>query len=159
MNFYEKHLSRQSDLKIIHNRAMEETPSGGVDANLMCKMKIIKNDDDMNPKLFETAVLRRGFKIQHTLKTNMYELFLINTTDYYKYADDSVIDEFLEKGFVKAADDYQIKRDRRRIEILNKKIDKANSERNDSLMIHWKNRRMELIEKISKIEEQYYDTY
>lgn len=155
MNFYEKHMARQEDLKAIHDRAMEETPTGGVDANLMCIMEIVKNDDDMNPKLFETAVLRRGFKIQYTIKTGMYELFRTTTTDYYKYVDDTIIDEFLEKGFVRAADEHQIIRDRKRVEFLNKKIDKANSERNDSLMIHWRQRRKELIEKISRIEESF----
>jgi hypothetical protein len=155
MNFYDKHMARQDDLKKIHEGAIRDTPIGGVDSNLMCVMEIIKNNDDMQPELFETAVLRRGYKIQHTVKTDMYELFRTTTTDYYKYVDDTIIDEFLEKGFVRAADEHQIARDRKRVEYLNKKIDKANSERNDSLMIHWRSRRKELIEKITRIEENF----
>lgn len=153
MNFYEKHLARQDDLKIIHEGAIKDTPTHGIDASLMCVLEIIKNDDQQNPILYEKSVLRRGYKIQYTALTNMYELFLTTTTDYYKYVGDTIIDEFLEKGFVRTADEHQVIRDRKKVEILNRKIDKANSERNDSLMIHWRQRRKELIEKISRIEE------
>ncbi|WZE63551.1 hypothetical protein PANI_CDS0031 [Maribacter phage Panino] len=153
MDFYQKHLARQKDLKEIHERAIRETPKGGVDENLMCIMRVKKTGDGGKTVLFEESVLRRGYKIQHTPQTDMYELFKTTSTDYYKYVDDTIIDEFLEKGFVRAVDEHQIKRDRRRVELLNRKIDKANSERNDSLIIHWRNKRKELIEKISKIEE------
>ena len=116
-------------------------------------MRIVATDDDGNEILFEESVLRRGYKIQYTAKTNMYELFRTTTTDYYKYVNDTIIDEFLEKGFVRTADEHQIARDRKRVEYLNRKIDRANSERNDSLMVHWRQRRKELMDKISRIEE------
>lgn len=116
-------------------------------------MRIIGRDANDEEYLIEESVLRRGYKIQYTSKTDMYELFHTNTTDYYKYANDTIIDEFLDKGFVRAADEHQVIRDRKRVEYLNRKIDRANSERNDSLMVHWRQRRKELMDKISKIEE------
>lgn len=153
MNFYEKHLARQEDLKKIHDDALSSTPVGGVDSNLMCIMRITKPDDDGVAELIEESVLRRGYKIQYTAKTGMYELFNITTTDYYKYVDDTIIDEFLAKGFIRTVDEHQILRDQKRVEFYGRKIDKANSQRNDSLMVHWRQRRLELIEKISRIQE------
>lgn len=116
-------------------------------------MRIVGRDDNGDEFLIEESVIRRGYKIQHTSKTDMYELFNVTTTDYYKYVDDKGIDEFLEKGFVRTADEHQIVRDRKRVDYYNRKIEKASSERNDSMMVHWRQRRQELIDKISKIEE------
>lgn len=154
MTFYEKHLARQSDLAKIHERALAETPTNGVDAHLMCRMLVSKKSDDGKDVVLESSVIRRGYKIQFTPKTGMYELFKVMTSDYYKYVDDDTIDIFLEKGFVRAVDELQVLRDRRKVEILNRKIDKAGVERNDSMIVHWRNTRKELIEKISRIEEK-----
>lgn len=152
MNFYEKHLARQEDLQIIHTLALEDTPKNGVEDNLKCVMRIYLKDDAGTDYLSELSVLRRGYKIQWTAQTKMYELFNTQCTDYYKYVKDTIIDRFLKDGFVRTCDELQIARDRKRIEYLNKKIGKANSERNDSLMIHWRQRRIDLIENINKIE-------
>jgi len=146
-------MARQEDLKQIYEGAVRDTPVGGVAPNLMCRMNVIKADENNSPVIAETAILRRGYKIQHTVKTGMYELFLTTTTDYYKYVDDTIIDEFLEKGFVRAVDEHQVKRDKRQVKSLNKKIESATNVRNDSLMVHWRNKRRDLIEKISLIEE------
>lgn len=146
MNFMEKIVARQEDLKLIHQRALEELPQQTFVTDYI--------DSSNQIHIIEKSVMRRGFKIQYTDKTGMYELFNIQTTDYYKYTTDSLIDMFLEKGFKRSVDELQIERDRRRVESLNKKIDTANSQRNDSLIIHWRKRREQLINNISKIEEK-----
>jgi hypothetical protein len=106
------------------------------------------------PMVQEHSFLRRGYKIQYTPKTGLYELFHTNSSDYYKYPNDKVIDEFLENGWLQTTDAHQVIRDRKRLTAYNRKIEGAASTRNDSLMTHWRKRREELINNISFIEEK-----
>jgi len=154
MNQYDIHIARQSDLKAIHTRAIKETETQHhVADNLKCIYSVQLNDDLGNPYLAELSVLRRGFKIQWTSKIGMYELLRTNTSEFYKWVAEKDIDLFLKEGFIRTVDLKQLKRDRKSVDALNKKIGKANSERNDSLMVHWRQRRIDLIDRISKIEE------
>jgi hypothetical protein len=147
-------MARQDDLKAIHTRAIKETQAQNhVADNLKCIYSVQINDDQGNPYLAELSVLRRGFKIQWTSKIGMYELLRTNTSEFYKWVDTKDIDIFLEEGFIRTVDKRQLKRDRSAVSALNKKIGQANSERNDSLMVHWRQRRIDLIDRISKIEE------
>lgn len=154
MNQYDLHMARQDDLKAIHTRAIKETEDQHYVAdNLKCIYSVDLNDDQGKPYMAELSVLRRGFKIQWTAKAGMYELLRTNTSEFYKWVSESDINAFLEHGFIRTVDERQLERDRKQVEYLNKKIGKANSERNDSLMVHWRQRRVDLIDRISKIEE------
>lgn len=113
-----------------------------------------RNENTDRIETVEESVLRRGYKIQYTPKTGLYELLRINTSDYYKHATDKEIKEFARDGWIRSVDERQVLRDRKRLAKFNKKIDNANEQRNDSLMTHWRRRRMELIDNISSIEEK-----
>jgi hypothetical protein len=113
-----------------------------------------RNTETNRTEIVEKSVLRRGYKIQYTEKTGLYELFRTNSSDYYKHASNAEIALFERKGWLAAVDTQQIARDKMRLAKYNKKIDNANEQRNDSLMTHWRRRRLELIDNISSIEEK-----
>jgi len=152
MTSYKKHMEMQDYLKVIYTRAMEEVPKAGVSANLMCVMTISKPDKNMNNVVSEVSILRRGYKINYTVKTGMYELFTTTSSDYYKYVTETTIKEFIKKGFIRTVDEHQIKRYESRIEALKAKINDDNIERNDSWMVHWKQQITEIREKIDSIQ-------
>lgn len=146
--FMQKVLDLQPDLEKIWLDAMSNSP----DREIM----IVKSRDTETDKteVVERACLRRGYKIVYTPKTGLYELLRTNTSDYYKHATKAEVKDFVKKGWLRAVDQRQVDRDRKRLAKFNRKIDNANEQRNDSLMTHWRRRRMELIDNISSIEEK-----
>lgn len=154
MSLYDIHMERQEDLKLIHARALEETQAQhAVPDNLKCIQRIQLQDDAGESYLAELSVLRRGYKIQWTAQTKMYELLNIQNNEYYKWVNNTIIDRFLKNGFLRSCDELQIYRNKAEVKRLNTKLQKANSDRNDSLIVHWRQRRVDLIEKITAIEE------
>lgn len=145
--FMQRILDKQQDLMDIWMDAMNTSPN----RQIMIVKK--RNENTDKEEVVEKSVLRRGYKIQYTEKTGIYELFRTNTSDYYKHATDSEIKLFVRKGWIRTCDEQQIIRDKKRLAKYNKKIDNANEQRNDSLMTHWRKRRKELIDNISSIEE------
>ena len=147
MNTIQRLRERQEDLRLIWEHAITNAPN---------RQHMVLNyvTEDGQETLMEHAVLRRGFKITLNNKMGgMYELLAIHSTDFYKYASDKEIDFFLKRGFIRACDELQIERHQKKIDRYNVKIDQANSERNDSVMTHWRKRRLELINDKSLIEE------
>lgn len=152
MSFMQRIYDRQGDIQQIWLDALATSPEPQ-------EMYIYSTDTDIDTEeeihvVQEHSFLRRGYKIQYTPKTGLYELFHTNSSDFYKYPNDAVIDEFLENGWLQTTDAHQVIRDRKRLDIYNRKIEKASSQRNDSLMTHWRKRREELINNISFIEER-----
>lgn len=147
MNTIKRLRDRQADLKLIWENAVKTAPSRQ-------HMVVRTTDEDTGePVLLEQSVLRRGFKVTYNPRMEVYELLAIYGGPFYKYASDKEIDFFLSVGFVRACDMLQIKRHKRKIDKYSAKIDKANSERNDSVITHWRNRRLELVNDKSLIEE------
>lgn len=146
MNTIQRLRERQGDMELIWKDAVKNCPT---------RQHTIINymSDNGETVLIEHAVLRRGFKVTFNNRMQVYELLSTHGGDFYKYATDAQIDKFLKVGFVRACDEYQIKRHERKIERYNKNIDLSNAERNDSMITHWRNRRMELINDKSTIEE------
>jgi len=146
--FMDRIVKQQNTLMDIWMDAMKTSPV----REIMIVKKRNENTDIV--EIVEKSVLRRGYKIQYTEKTGLYELFRTNSSDYYKHASNAEIKLFERKGWIAAVDAQQIARDKKRLAKYNKKIDNANKERNDSLMTHWRRRRLELIDNISSIEER-----
>lgn len=146
--FMQRILDKQSTLMGIWMDAMKTSPTREI---MIVKQRNVDTD---KIEIVEKSVLRRGYKIQYTEKTGLYELFRTNSSDYYKHASNAEIELFKRKGWLRAADEQQIARDKIRLAKFNKKIDNANEQRNDSLMTHWRKRRLELINNISSIEEK-----
>lgn len=146
--FMQKVLDLQPDLEKIFYDAMSTSPER--------EIHIVKtrNEESSVEEIVERACLRRGYKIVYTPKTGIYELLRTNTSDYYKHSPKTEVKDFVKKGWLRAVDERQIARDRKRLAKFNRKIDNANEQRNDSLMVHWRKRRRELIDNISSIEEK-----
>lgn len=146
--FMDRIVEQQNTLRGIWIGAMVTSP----DREMMVVYR--RNENTDKKELVESSVLRRGYKIQYTEKTGLYELFRTNSSDYYKHASNKEVKLFKEDGWITAVDTQQIARDKKRLAKYNKKIDNANEQRNDSLMTHWRRRRLELIDNISSIEEK-----
>lgn len=146
--FMQRIINRQADLQKIWQDAMETSPEREI---IIIRSR---NEETNLVHVVERACMRRGWKIVYTPKTGMYELLRTNTSDYYKHATEKDVDFFLKEGWLRACDIKQLERDRNRLDKFNKKIDNANKQRNDSLMTHWRKRRLELIENITSIEEK-----
>lgn len=140
-------MQNQEALKSIHKLAFEN-------ANPINKMVIEKIEYDGKVSIIEHSVIRRGFKIQYKGNTNIYELLNITVSDFYKYVDDKTIKKILKKGFVRFVDEEQVRRDRKKINTLNKKVEEALFQNNNSLATHWVKKRQNLINKISLIEDK-----
>lgn len=151
MSFMERIYKRQADFQQIWIDAL--ATSHWREEMVIRKQETDPDSGEKQDFLDEQSFMRRGYKIQYTAKTGMYELFAIHTSDFYKYPSDAIIDEFLAKGWTRTCDEHQIARNKKQVEKFNRKIDNANKERNDSLMTHWRTRREELINNISSIEE------
>lgn len=146
--FMQRIIDNQRILKLIWEDAMATSPQ----RQMMIVRK--RNESTDVVEIVEQSVLRRGYKIQYTEKTGLYELLRTNTSDYYKHVNNTEMLQFAEEGWLRTCDTKQVERDRKRLAKFNKKIDNANEQRNDSLITHWRRRRMELIENISSIEEK-----
>jgi hypothetical protein len=145
--FMQRIIDAQDKLQFIFNDAVATTSPRQ-------ELKVVKrNKDTGREELVEHAVMRRGWKVCYTAKTGLYELLRIDNTDYYKNALDSEVQRFVKQGWIRACDEMQVEKDRKRLARYNRKIDNANEQRNDSLMVHWRRRRKELIDSISSIEE------
>lgn len=146
--FMQKIIDLQPQLETIFYDAMSTSPER--------EIHVVKKRDEESsvPTVVERSCMRRGYKIMYTTKTGLYELLRTNTSDYYKHATKAEILDFVKHGWLRSVDTRQLKRDRTRLAKFNKKIDNANEQRNDSLMVHWRRRRMELIDNISSIEEK-----
>ena len=147
--FMQKVLDLQPDLEKIFYDAMSTSPEREIHI-----VKYHSDDSTTGEEVVERACMRRGYKIVYTPKTGIYELLRCNTSDYYKHAPKSEVKDFVKLGWLRAVDERQLKRDRKRLAKFNRKIDNANEQRNDSLMVHWRKRRRELIDNISSIEEK-----
>lgn len=150
--FMQKVIDQQPQLKQIFFDAMATSPEREI--HIVRK----RNEETDKTEVVERACFRRGYKIVYTPKTGMYELLRTNTSDYYKHASTAEVKDFLKKGWLRAVDERQVLRDRLRLAKYNRRIDNANEQRNDSLMVHWRKRRRELIDNISSIEEQMANT-
>jgi hypothetical protein len=146
--FMQRILNQQDKLKAIWEDALKTSPKREL-------MVVAERDQDGNViEIVEQACFRRGYKVTLTEKTGLYELLRTNTSDYYKHTTNAEIELFRRKGWIRACDEQQVIRDKKRLAKFNKKIDNANEQRNDSLMTHWRKRRMELIDNISTLEEK-----
>lgn len=133
---------KQSQLKFIFLKALNQLPPNNI-------MKVTNEEGVLK----EHSIIRRGYKLTYTVDADLYELFKIHSTNgYYKYAHEEIIDIMCKEGFVNYVDKEQIDRLKQRVSYYNKKIDKANEDRNDSLIVHWRKRRKELIDSIIQIE-------
>jgi len=143
---------RQSDLKNIWYDALTSSP--------LREIMVVKTtgyDPKTNQtvdKVKEKSIIRRGYKIQYTYSTDMFELFHTNKVNHYKYPSDRVITEFVNNGWLDTVDRHQVQRWQDILDEYNYKIDNASQQRNDSLITHWRNKRQELIYKISSVEEE-----
>lgn len=137
---------RQGDLRLIWEDAITTAPPHN-------QMVIEYLSDNGHHVLVEHAVIRRGFKVTYNNRMGVYELLSVHSGDFYKYATDEEIDHHLRVGFVRACDLMQIERYKGKIEGYAEKIKEANSDRNDSMITHWRNRRLELTNYISMVEE------
>lgn len=146
MNTIERLRARQDDLRLIWQDAIDNCPSR---QHMIMKHRA----DNGETVVTEHAVIRRGFKVTYNHRMEVYELLAVHSGPMYKYATETEINQFLKIGFVRACDTYQITRHKRKIKSLEDKIKKANSDRNDSVITHWRNRRLELINDKSLIEE------
>lgn len=102
------------------------------------------------------GVLYKGYKVSCTKIPNyglVYELMNTNTSDFYKWVDRKSMDDFLTHGFLRTCNLHQLERLKTRLKMYNNKINGASQDRNDSLMVHWKKKRVEALSDIIKIEE------
>lgn len=152
MSFMKRIWDRQGDIQAIWFDALLHSPE--TQTMVVTKKETDSDTGEEYDDVVEHGFLRRAFKVQFTPRTGMYELFHTNSSDYYKYPSDAVIDAFLNDGWLQTTDRLQVERDRKRLDVYNKKINSASSKRNDSLMTHWKKRREDLIHNISTIEER-----
>lgn len=145
-------LNRQKQMQTIWFDAQENSP----ETQEMIVTKRLIDEDTLEPyqAVVEHSFLRRGFKVQYTPDTGLYELFHINSSTFYKYPTDETIDVFLKKGWLDAVDELQLERHDKQLKMYNRKIENATAERNDSIMVHWRKRRQTLVEKISIIQER-----
>lgn len=143
---------RQEELKGIWYDALVNSPQSNI---MMVNTR--KYDPELNltvDVVKEHSIIRRGYKIQYTASNEMYELFHTNKVNHYKYPSDRVITEFVNNGWLDTVDRHQIQRWQDILDEYNYKIDNASQQRNDSLITHWRNKRQELIYKISSVEEE-----
>lgn len=145
MNGTKRIMKRQADLRKIWIDALTHSPA----------RQSMSVSVEREGKIYtERAFLRGGYKIQHTEPTDIYELFHINTSDRYKYPDDDVINDFVKHGWLDTTDRHQIERCKLKYVEYDDKIKKASEERNDSIITHYRNKRLELANKISRLEEK-----
>lgn len=146
-SFMQRIINQQEKLKAIWEDAERTSPP---------RQRFVfskRNEATDSVEVTERSFFRRGYKVSHTTQTGLYELLRTNTSDYYKHATNAEIELFNKKGWIVGCDTQQIARNRASLKTYNRKIDNANKERNDSLITHWRRRRMELINNISSIEE------
>lgn len=75
-------------------------------------------------------IIYRGYKISMYDETSYVEILNVRSSDFYKFISNEELLNFIEYGFEKACDLYQIQRDDRRLDLITDRI-KTCIENND----------------------------
>lgn len=137
-------LSHQDEIEQVFRDAL-----GAVENKVIPARSLVETNNTV-------GILYKGYKVSCTKIPNyglVYELMNTNTSDFYKWVDRKKMKDFLTQGFVRTCNLDQLERLRDRVDTFSTKINGASQDRNDSLMVHWKKKRMEALSEIIKIEE------
>lgn len=124
----------QEILKRIWERAVREMPK-----------RIMSTPD-------EVSVLYRGYKIQYIKEIDLYLLFQIRTSEFYKYVEPKEYELFDKEGMRIVADKHQIGRDEGRLDRLNKKIAASDGKLDTSMVKYWKKQRKMIFNRLVQVE-------
>ena len=101
----------------------------------------------------EVSVMYRGYKIQYLREIDIYLLFQIRTSPYYKYVEPNEFKLFEQEGLKVVADKHQIDRDEVRLERLNKKIAASDGKLDTSMVKYWKKQRTDVFDRLVQVEK------
>lgn len=104
------------------------------------------------------SVVCYGYKVSRSYFKNygfLYELLEIHSNEFYKWVKQKDLPLFVDEGFKIAAAKLQVKRHNAKIDDYTRKIEAASSDRNDSLVIHWRRKRKEITRIKTLIEENF----
>jgi hypothetical protein len=102
---------------------------------------------------YEISVLYRGYKIQYLREIDIYLLFQIRTTPYYKYVETEDFGVFDKYGLRVVADRYQIQIDEIRLSKFNIKIAASDGKLDTSMVKYWKKQRAEVFDRLVQVEK------
>ena len=124
------------------------------------RLKNVFEEAMLDNRVFDSGnsiwIARKGYKLQRTYIEDfgfLYEAFATHSSDYYKWVKLTELGMFEEWGFNRAVDCLLVHRLEKKINFLTRKIRKAGDNRNDSLVVHWRRKRKELIERKTRVEE------